>query len=89
MKIYNELFIVKDKEMEEQRSMLNALLYSIISQFLEQRPRDIPRLARRLMPMLANDKISEEKRYEIIERIYYEQYPEDADNHTTTPLKKK
>jgi len=81
-------FIVKDKEMDDSRSMLNALLYSIISEFLEQKPAQIPRLARRLMPMLANEKLSEEKKLEIVQRIYYEQYPEDADSHTTTPLKK-
>lgn len=75
--------------MDEQRSMLNALLYSIISEFLEQRPAEIPRLARRLIPMLANEKLPEEKKFEIIERIYYEQYPEDADHHTTTPPLKK
>ena len=73
--------------MHEQRSMLNALLYSIISQFLEQKPAQIPRLARRLMPMLANEKISEEKKYEIIQRIYSEEYPQDVD-HAMTPLKK-
>jgi hypothetical protein len=59
---------------EEARSMLNALLCSIISEFLEQKPQQIPRLARRLMPMLANDKISEEKKYEIVRRIYLEHY---------------
>jgi hypothetical protein len=30
------------------------------------------------MPMLANEKIPEDKKFEIVERIYYEQYPEDA-----------
>jgi hypothetical protein len=64
--------------MEDKRSMLNALLYSIISEFIEQKPAHIPRLARRLMPMLANEKIPEDKKFEIVERIYYEQYPEDA-----------
>lgn len=73
--------------MDEQRSMLNALLYSIISQFLEQKPTQIPRLARRLMPMLANDKISEEKKYELIQLIYSEEFPENV-NHTMIPLKK-
>jgi len=62
---------------EEARSMLNDLLYTIISKFLKQKPQQIPRLARRLMPMLANDNIPEEKKYEIVRHIYLEHYGEE------------
>jgi len=65
--------------MEEAKSMLNALLYSIIAEFLEQKPAHIPRLARRLLPVVANEKLTEEKKNEIIQRIYYEVYPQDRD----------
>lgn len=61
---------------EEYRSMLNAMLYSIIAEFLQQRPAYIPKLARRLLPVVANDKMTEEKKYEVIQRIYYETYNE-------------
>lgn len=65
------------KEMEETDylSMVNTMLYSIIADMLEQKPAVIPRLARRLLPVVANDSLSEEKKYEIIDCLYREFFP--------------
>ena len=62
--------------MDGYERMLNTLLYSVIADLLEQKPAQIPRLARRLLPVLANESISDQKRYEIIQRIYKEHYDE-------------
>jgi hypothetical protein len=63
-----------EQEEEYSPSMLNSMLCSIITELLEQKPNSIPKLARRLLPVIANDKMTEEKKHEIIQRIYYETY---------------
>lgn len=68
--------------MDDTRSMLNAMLYSIITEFLQQKPDNIPKLLRRLLPVVANEKMTEEKKNEIIQRIYHEHFPEDGDQNT-------
>jgi hypothetical protein len=74
-------------KMDESRSMLNALLYSIITEFLKNKPNNIPKLARRLLPVVANENMSEEKKSEIIQRIYEEHFQEDREViHNKTPL---
>lgn len=62
----------------EYRCMLNSLLLHIITDLLEQKPKTIPHLARRILPMLSNENLSDEKRCEIVTRIYNEYFPEDT-----------
>lgn len=69
--------IVNKMDQREYNAMLKAMLYSIIAEFLEQKPQFVPRLARRIIPVVVNEKMSEEKKYEVVQRIYYEFFPED------------
>lgn len=67
---------------KEHVSMLNCMLYSIIADLLEQKPYNIPKVARRLLSVVSNDKLSEKKRKEIIVRIYYETFPQDHESNS-------